>query len=106
LCDILRRYCGVSDGCGYVIAQQIVGSIVCIAWAVANSGLLIAILGRMHLMRVDLADEISGLDNVNHGGSVNMSSAPVADTSLMPRQKLLLASWAQNYLARESPHPL
>lgn len=84
LCDILRRYCGVSDGCGYVIAQQIVGCIVCIAWAAVNSGALIVILGRMNLMRVDLADEMAGLDSVNHGGAVNMSPAPVADTSSMP----------------------
>ena len=84
LSDTLRRYCGVSDGCGYVIAQQIVGCIVCIAWAVVNSGALIVILGRMQLMRVDLADEMAGLDSVNHGGAVNMSPAPVADTSSMP----------------------
>ena len=35
-------------------------------------------------MRVDLADEMAGLDSVNHGGAVNMSPAPVADSSAMP----------------------
>ena len=83
-CDTLLRYCGVSDGCSYVIAQQIVGCIACIAWAVVNSGLLIVILGRMQLLRVDLADEMAGLDSVNHGGAVNMTPVPVADSSSMP----------------------
>ncbi len=100
--DILRRYCGVSGGCGYVFAQQIVGCIACLVWAVANSGVLIVILGRSKLMRVDLADEMSGLDSVNHGGAVNTSPMPVSGTSLMPKQKRMLASWAQDYLTRES----
>ena len=77
-------YCGVGDGCGYVIAQQIVGAIACVLWAMANSGALIWLLSRMQLMRVDLADEMAGLDSVNHGGAVNMSPAPVADSSAMP----------------------
>ena len=77
-------YCGVSDGCGYVIAQQIVGAIACVLWAMANSGALIWLLSRMQLMRVDLADEMAGLDSVNHGGAVNMSPVPVADSSAMP----------------------
>ena len=77
-------YCGVGDGCGYVIAQQIVGAIACVLWAMANSGALIWLLSRMQLMRVDLADEMAGLDSVNHGGSVNMSPVPVADSSAMP----------------------
>ena len=77
-------YCGVSDGCGYVIAQQTVGAIACVLWAMANSGALIWLLSRMQLMRVDLADEMAGLDSVNHGGAVNMSPAPVADSSAMP----------------------
>ena len=75
-------YCGVGDGCGYVIAQQIVGAIACVLWAMANSGALIWLLSRMQLMRVDLADEMAGLDSVNHGGAVNMSPAPVADSSV------------------------
>ena len=77
-------YCGVGDGCGYVIAQQTVGAIACVLWAMANSGALIWLLSRMQLMRVDLADEMAGLDSVNHGGAVNMSPAPVADSSAMP----------------------
>ena len=77
-------YCGVGDGCGYVIAQQIVGAVACVLWAMANSGALIWLLSRMQLMRVDLADEMAGLDSVNHGGAVNMSPAPVADSSAMP----------------------
>ena len=77
-------YCGVSDGCGYVIAQQIVGCVACVAWAALNSGVLIAVLGRVQLLRVDLADEMAGLDSVNHGGAVNMSPVPVADSSSMP----------------------
>ena len=77
-------YCGVSDGCGYIFAQQIVGCVAGVAWAVVNSGVLIVVLGRMQLLRVDLADEMAGLDSVNHGGAVNMSPAPVVDTSSMP----------------------
>lgn len=79
-------YCGVTEGCGYVIAQQIVGCITCIAWAVANSIALIWILGRLQLMRVDLVDEMAGLDSVNHGGSVNMTPIPagVGSTAAMP----------------------
>ena len=77
-------YCGVSDGCGYVIAQQTVGAIACVLWAMANSGALIWLLSRMQLMRVDLADEMAGLDSVNHGGAVNTSPVPVADSSAMP----------------------
>ena len=31
-----------------------------------------------------LADEMAGLDSVNHGGAVNMSPAPAVDSSSMP----------------------
>jgi hypothetical protein len=77
-------YCGVADSCGYVIAQQIVGVVVCVAWAVSNSAVTIWILGRLQLMRVDLSDEMAGLDSTVHGGSVNMSAIPDASTSAMP----------------------
>jgi hypothetical protein len=77
-------YCGVTDGCGYVIAQQIVGVVVCVAWAIGNSAVVIWILGRMQLMRVDLSDEMAGLDSTVHGGAVNMSPIPDISTSAMP----------------------
>jgi hypothetical protein len=79
-------YCGVTEGCGYVIAQQIVGCVAAVGWAVANSIALIWILGRLQLMRVDLVDEMAGLDSVNHGGSVNMTPIPagIGSTSAMP----------------------
>jgi hypothetical protein len=38
----------------------------------------------LQLLRVDLADEMAGLDSVNHGGAVNMSPVPAADMSSMP----------------------
>jgi hypothetical protein len=35
-------------------------------------------------MRVDLADEMAGLDSVTHGGSVNMTPATAVAVSAMP----------------------